>query len=441
MHVEESRDRARAQQRRVAGQDQDVAVARAQFVVDRRQRHRDRVAGAELLALFDEDQVDVGAGALGERLLDPRRPVTDDHDRRAHVLLGGGVEDVEHHRSSAEVVQRLGTGRLHPRSLARGEDDDTGWTTHATIFIRFTPTIPTMSDFHVRRVLIFPREPRANGTSTTSMPNVRRFFVTVDGLRQLSGLRWGDGDPESMLLHGGAQNAHTYDTVALALSDHSLIALDLPGHGHSDPSIYPANRRSRVTPSTSRAHSNNSSRRPRPLVGMSLGGLTALLVAHDRPDLVSALVLIDITPGVNADKARHITDFVNGPTSFDDFDTLLARTMEHNPTRSESSLRRGILHNAVQRARRLVGVATPAARQVRTRRRPTPATSGRSSSELTMPVTLIRAMGPGSVVDDDDEAEFVRRLPHATIVHVADSGHSVQGDQPLVLAALLEHTR
>ena len=60
-------------------------------------------------------------------------------------------------------------------------------------------------------------------------------------------------------------------------------------------------------------------------------------------------------------------------------------------------------------------------------------------SELAMPVTLVRAMGPGSVVDDDDEAEFLRRLPSATIVHVADSGHSVQGDQPLVLAALLEH--
>lgn len=75
----------------------------------------------------------------------------------------------------------------------------------------------------------------------TAVPNVQRFFVSVDGLRQLSGLRWGDGDPELILLHGGAQNAHTYDTVALALSDHSLIALDLPGHGHSDPSIYPAN--------------------------------------------------------------------------------------------------------------------------------------------------------------------------------------------------------
>ena len=44
-----------------------------------------------------------------------------------------------------------------------------------------------------------------------------------------------------------------------------------------------------------------------------------------------------------------MTNFVNGPASFDSFEELLDRTMEHNPTRSESSLRRGILHNAVQR--------------------------------------------------------------------------------------------
>ena len=35
-----------------------------------------------------------------------------------------------------------------------------------------------------------------------------------------------------MLLHGGGQNAHTWDTVALALG-RPLIAIDLPGHGHS----------------------------------------------------------------------------------------------------------------------------------------------------------------------------------------------------------------
>ena len=46
-------------------------------------------------------------------------------------------------------------------------------------------------------------------------------------------------------------------------------------------------------------------------------------------------------------------------------------------------------------------------------------------------------MAAGSVVDDDDEAEVVRRLPNARVVHVAGAGHSVQGDQPLDLAAIL----
>ena len=43
-------------------------------------------------------------------------------------------------------------------------------------------------------------------------------------------------------------------------------------------------------------------------------------VAFDARGLKVLPGIIDITPGVNADKARHITDFVNGPTSFDDFD-------------------------------------------------------------------------------------------------------------------------
>ena len=268
-----------------------------------------------------------------------------------------------------------------------------------------------------------------------AIPDVRRFFVAVDGLRQLSGLRWGNGEPELALLHGGAQNAHTYDTVALALQ-RPLIALDLPGHGHSDPSPFPASAIASHASDVARALEQLITP-PRPLVGMSLGGLTALLVAHEQPDLVESLMLVDITPGVNADKARHITDFVNGPTSFDDFDALLARTIEHNPTRSVSSLRRGILHNAVQQS----DGSWVWRHQLHARSELSAPDAGdlwEKLSALEMPVTLLRAMGQGSVVDDDDEEELLRRLPNATVVHVADSGHSIQGDQPLVFAAQLE---
>jgi pimeloyl-ACP methyl ester carboxylesterase len=268
-----------------------------------------------------------------------------------------------------------------------------------------------------------------------AIPAVSRFFVSVDGLRQLSGLRWGTDEPELVLVHGGAQNAHTYDTVALALQ-RPLLALDLPGHGHSDAPPLAATAVANLALDVARALDQLTTG-PLPLVGMSLGGLTSLLVARDRPDLVRSLALIDITPGVNEKKSHHITDFINGPASFADFDELLARTMEHNPSRTESSLRRGIMHNAVQRED-----GTWVWRHQRSEHSRLEAPDGvdlwAALALLTMPVTLIRAMGAGSVVDDEDEVEFLRLRPDATIVHVADSGHSVQGDQPLVLARLLD---
>ena len=267
------------------------------------------------------------------------------------------------------------------------------------------------------------------------VPTVRRFFVAVDGLRQLSGLAWGESDPEIVLVHGGAQHAHTFDTVALALQ-RPLVALDLPGHGHSDASPYPSSAIASHALDIERALEKLTTC-ALPLVGMSLGGLCSILVASDRPDLIRSLVLIDITPGVNADKAKHITDFVNGPKSFDDFSELLTRTIEHNPTRSVSSLRRGILHNALQR---------PDGTWVwRHQQHPRSELSAPDAGDLweklgalRVPVTLLRGMAPGSVVDDADEAELLRRQPGATIIRIADAGHSIQGDQPLELAALLE---
>lgn len=268
-----------------------------------------------------------------------------------------------------------------------------------------------------------------------AIPPVRRFFVSVDGLRQLSGLRWGEGEPELVLVHGGAQNAHTYDTVALALG-RALLAPDLPGHGHSDPSPYP--------PAAIASHARDLGRaleqlidRPLPLVGMSLGGLCSILVAAERPDLVRRLVLIDITPAVTDEKARHILDFVNGPATFADFDELLARTVAHNPTRSVSSLRRGILHNAVQQPdgtwvwrHQLHPRGTLSA--------PETGDLWERLGSLRVPVALVRGMGVGSVVDDADEEELLRRVPGASVVRVADAGHSIQGDQPVELAAILE---
>ena len=71
------------------------------------------------------------------------------------------------------------------------------------------------------------------GLPWKGQPTVERLQVDVGGGRHISGMVWGSGPAELILLHGGAQNAHTWDTVALALH-RPLVAIDLPGHGRSD---------------------------------------------------------------------------------------------------------------------------------------------------------------------------------------------------------------
>lgn len=270
-------------------------------------------------------------------------------------------------------------------------------------------------------------------------PVVRRERVPVDDERALSALVWGDAEPELVLLHGGAQNAHTWDTVALALG-RPLVAIDLPGHGHSDGgrsgSLQLAENAEDIAVAV-----RELAPKARAVVGMSLGGMTTIALVDRAPDLVRSFVLVDVTPGVNADKAAPITAFINGPESFPSFDEILARTIEFNPTRTESSLRRGILHNAEQR-----DDGSWVWRYARFR--DSEQGPGRDITELaqwwdvlersTAPLMLVRGMTEQSVVDDADEAELLRRRPDARIEHVEGAGHSVQGDKPIELAALLD---
>ncbi len=279
------------------------------------------------------------------------------------------------------------------------------------------------------------------GLHLSADPVVRRSSVDLGDGRQLSALVWGSSAPEMVLLHGGAQNAHTWDTVALALN-RPLVAIDLPGHGHSD-----GGRNGSVAVVDNAADIAIAIQALAPaargVVGMSLGGLTTLALADHAPDLVRAAVLVDVTPGVTAEKSKAITSFVNGPESFASFDEILARTIEFNPTRSVSSLRRGILHNAVQRED-----GSWVWRYARFRNLE-PRAEGDDSvarafnslwhavSRLTVPLMLVRGMRAQSVVDDTDENELLRRLPSARVERV-DAGHSVQGDQPVELARLLD---
>lgn len=275
------------------------------------------------------------------------------------------------------------------------------------------------------------------GLAWAGPPVVVRQDVPVDDGRTLSAVVWGAGPPAAVLLHGRAQNAHTWDTVGLALlaadPKRSFVALDLPGHGHSQWKDDHDYRPAAMAPDV-RAAAGILAPEARLLVGMSLGGLTSLALLGDTPERFDRLILVDITPGVNPGKGRAIAEFTSGPERFGSFDEILDRTVRYNPGRSERSLRRGVYHNA--------------------REFPDGSWSwrwdpGRSSvapgslaplwdvlGGLSLPLTLVRG-GASPVVDDDDVAELLRRRPDAEVVVVDGAGHSIQGDHPLELAEVI----
>lgn len=277
------------------------------------------------------------------------------------------------------------------------------------------------------------------GLPWTGAPTVRRESVELPSGKRLSLLVWGTGEPELVLLHGGAQNAHTWDTVALAL-DRPLVAIDLPGHGHSDwrdeHDYWPPSMADDVAVAVERFAPNAAA-----VVGMSLGGLTAICLAAQHPHLVRRLGIVDVTPGTDHKKAEGIVAFISGPEYFSGFDEILARTIEHNPTRSESSLRRGVLHNARELPDGRWSWRYDPARGWKS------AEAGAEVAEyfgplwakvddITAPITLVLG-GRSSVVGPEDVDELRRRQPSVVVHTVPDAGHSIQGDQPIVLAGLL----
>jgi len=295
-------------------------------------------------------------------------------------------------------------------------------------------TTPTYDEFG-----LFHENAQEFGIELREPPVVQRLSADVGGGARLSALRWGRAAPEIVLLHGGAQNAHTWDTVALAMA-RPLIAIDLPGHGHSshreDHVYWPADNAVAVE-----AAVRELAPEAKLVVGMSLGGLTALALTDRAPDVVRSLVLVDVTPGVNREKSSAIAQFIDGPEYFASFDEILERTVAFNPTRTESSLRRGILHNAIEApdGRWRWRYDLP-------RRGSGEGDDGRimpglddlwdAVARVRVPLTLVRgSLSP--VVDDDDVAELQRRNPNAVVELVEGAGHSVQGDKPVELARLL----
>lgn len=267
--------------------------------------------------------------------------------------------------------------------------------------------------------------------ATGPLPSVERI-----GSGDISAIKWGEGSPQVVFLHGGGQNSHTWDTVVLGLGVPAL-AIDLPGHGRSawreDGDYGP-----RLGAATLIPVLREWAPAPRLMVGMSLGGLTALRIAATEPALVPELVLVDVTPSA---PARHqemtraqmgAVALVQGDRSFPSFAAMLDVTVAAAPQRDRKSLRRGVFHNS----KRLAD-GTWTWRYDSFRKAEGFANLWDDVPSITMPTTLVRG-ADSHFVDDEDAAAFSAAAPGFLRTHVvADSGHSVQGDQPRALVGIL----
>jgi pimeloyl-ACP methyl ester carboxylesterase len=288
--------------------------------------------------------------------------------------------------------------------------------------------------------------PSQASAAGVEVPIVTRVNLTLPDGRTLSGLRWGEAPPVATFLHGAGLNAHTWDTTLLNLGEPAL-ALDLAGHGDSswrEDAAYVG----RVLAPDIAAAIEAWTDRPQLVVGHSLGGLTAAALAASRPDLVTRIVIVDITPGIDPSGGpAQLRAFFAGPTDWATRDELVEKALSFGLGGARDAAARGVFlntrvrddgrvewkhhfaHLAAAGAESGADLATPDAV------RGALASTGWDDIEATRaPILLVR--GERGFVTPDDAAQLTRRA-HGVEVRVVPTGHNVQEEDPATLAALV----
>lgn len=124
-----------------------------------------------------------------------------------------------------------------------------------------------------------------------------------DGVR-LAGIDFGGDGPPVLLLHGLAGYAGEWAETAGWLSKRArVVALDARGHGSSE--RFPADLSRAAHVADAAFIVEHLELAPVVVVGQSLGGLTAMLLAAERSELVRALVTVEAGPRGGGDASSR----------------------------------------------------------------------------------------------------------------------------------------
>ncbi|WP_341945719.1 alpha/beta hydrolase [Microbacterium sp. LWH11-1.2] len=276
------------------------------------------------------------------------------------------------------------------------------------------------------------------------LPPVERVTLPLPGGRTVSALRFGIEAPRVTLLHGAGLNAHTWDTTSLALQQ-PLLAIDLAGHGDSSWRT-DADYTPRTLAVDVAAALDAWTAQPQLVVGQSLGGLTGAALAAARPDLVSELVVVDITPGIDVSAGpAALRAFYEGPTDFATRAELVDKAMSLGFGGTRPETERGVFlntrvrpdgriewkHHFAHLAARALAAHDPGSAVAPSALHET---GWDDLAAVRAPITLVRATR--GFVSEADAAELQRRIPEARVV-VVDATHNVQETAPTSLADLV----
>lgn len=162
----------------------------------------------------------------------------------------------------------------------------------------------------------------------------------------IAGKWWNKDEGKPIIaVHGWQDNANSFDRLVPAISSKaSVLAIDLPGHGHSShfPHGFPYHRMSAVM--TLRRIVEHFGWKSISLMGHSLGGQTCFLYSAIYPEEVDSLVTIDILAPIPLDPQRYIKH--SGKT-IDEFLRRDLQTEESAPSYAYEDLVKMVLKSPI----------------------------------------------------------------------------------------------
>ncbi|MXO61268.1 alpha/beta fold hydrolase [Altererythrobacter salegens] len=146
-------------------------------------------------------------------------------------------------------------------------------------------------------------------------------YPSADGRLQLFARDYGGEGPPLLLMHGLTRNSADFEPLAAHLAPrYRLVVPDQRGRGLSDSDPEPANYRPDLYAQDMFALLGSLGIDRCGLIGTSMGGLMAMIMAAMQPARVSAVVLNDIGPELDPKGLARIAGYVGGSDGFADWD-------------------------------------------------------------------------------------------------------------------------